>query len=725
MTRNRFWRLTIAALVIPSACVSPAVFAAENGQETPENEINLQADSENKGATSLGSITVTEQQSYYEENASSAARIELPIIETPQSVYVINEDLIADQQAFRLDQVLQNDSSVQKSNNFLGAYSSYQIRGFTLSNTANYLRDGQPFYHVTAPPVEILERVEVLKGPSSVLYGTLAPGGLINLIPKRPTRERQTSIKATVGSFDLQHYHIDHGGPITDSGNLRYRINAVYEDSNSFREFVDGSDFNTKRKTVSAAVDWDASERTSLRINFDLTEDDRPQDIGLVNLTGDFSNQSHDLIYNQPWTQYDSDVWNLAAELNHEFSEYLSLRTGYSFHDFKRERYDNQPRGLPDADGNINIRARRRLNRREFSTYYVDLIGDFQTGPLKHEILFGVNQTDVDIVNNETERNEVFATNIFNPVVIPDPQIATRPEKDLGTEDRSGVTIHDVISIGEQWRVLVGARYDEFNFEIRNPDGNTRFEQDADYVTPRFGALYLLNPGLSLYGSYSQSFEPNAIVSAAFANAGEVLDPTVSEQFEVGIKWEALNGRLLTTGALFTIDRKDAAFEDVLSNTIVQRGKQTHEGAEITVAGLIGEHISITGSATYLSAEFTEDDNPDLIGNTPAGVPDLALSLASEYAFLGGALNGLSIQGGWFYEGDRPIDDANTFDLDAYNRIDLGLKYLLTRGESAPDFILRLTAQNITDEEYFKGRSPLGINPERPREIRASVEVKF
>jgi len=401
------------------------------------------------------------------------------------------------------------------------------------------------------------------------------------------------------------------------------------------------------------------------------------------------------------------------------------LRVGYNFHDFKRERLDNQPRGLPGADGNIRLRARHRLNRREFTSYYIDLLGDFETGPLKHEILVGINQTDVDIVNNETERNEVFTTNLFNPVILPDPQIATRPEKDLGTEDRSGVTIHDVISIGEQWKVLVGARYDEFNFEIRNPDGNTRFEQDADYLTPRLGVLYLLNPGLSLYGSYSQSFEPNAIVSAPFDNEGEVLDPTVSEQFEVGIKWEALKGRLLTTGALFTIDREDAPYQDILSNTIVQRGQQTHEGAEITVAGLVGEHVSITGSATYLSAEFTKDDNPGLVGNTPAGVPDWALSLASEYAFLGGALDGLSVQGGWFYEGDRPIDDANTFDLDAYNRIDLGLKYFLQRGASAPGFIFRLTAQNITDEEYFKGRSPLGINPERPREIRASVEMTF
>ncbi|MEM9314694.1 MAG: TonB-dependent receptor, partial [Pseudomonadota bacterium] len=150
-----------------------------------------------------------------------------------------------------------------------------------------------------------------------------------------------------------------------------------------------------------------------------------------------------------------------------------------------------------------------------------------------------------------------------------------------------------------------------------------------------------------------------------------------------------------------------------------------HDGAELTVAGLLTDQITLSGSATYLDATFTEDDDPNIEGNTPFGVPELSLSLTAEYEFpQNGALRGLSVQGGVFYEADRPVDDANTYDLDSYTRVDLGLKYVMSR-RGGTDFVFRLNALNLTDTEYFKARSPLSVNPEPPREIRGSVEVLF
>lgn len=672
----------------------------------------------------IDEIIVTAQQSYYDRTAISATKLDLPIIETPQAIFIINDDLIADQQAFRFDQVLQNDSSVQKSNNFLGAYSSYAIRGFDLQNASNYLRDGRSYFHLSAPPVEVLERVEVLKGPSSVLYGTLAPGGLINMVPKRPQAETETSIKSTFGSYDLVHLHVDHGGPLTESGNVRYRINGVYEDTESFRDFSDGSAFKTERRTVSGALDWDISEDTLLRVNADYTDDNRPQDIGLINLTGDFSTQDYDLIISQPWTLYNSDVVNVALEINHQFNEFLRVRAGASYQDFRRDRYDNQIRTLPDVNGDFQMRARRRVNRRDYTTYYADFIGAFETGKIEHQLLIGVDQTNVDIDNNETTRNVDFLTNIFNPQVIPDPLIVTRPDKRLGFENRTGVYAQDMISFSEKWRLLVGGRYDDFKAEQTDEAGNVSFRQEATNFTPRAGLVFLPTENLSFYGSYSESFEPNSPVSPQFDNAGEILDPTVGVQYEAGVKWETLDGKLLATGAVFSIDRKNAPVTDVLNNIIVQTGKQTHEGAEFTVSGLIGETISVSGSGTYLSAEFKADDDPSLIGNTPAGVPEWAFSVAAEYQFPTPALQGLSVQGGWFYESKRPIDNANLYDLDSYHRVDIGLKYVHAPF-NANNLIWRLSIQNLTDEEYYKGRSALAVNPERPREIRGSLEIQF
>ncbi|MEM9315901.1 MAG: TonB-dependent siderophore receptor, partial [Pseudomonadota bacterium] len=535
------------------ACVSCVPFSAALLAQPPgaDDQVN-----------DIEEVLVTGQRSYYDTNATSAARLDLPILETPQSLFVINADLIADQQAFRFDQILQNDSSVQKANNFLGAYSSYSIRGFQLSNGSNYFRDGRTFFHLASVPIEVLDRVEVLKGPSSVLYGTMAPGGLINMIPKRPTAERRTSIKATVGSFDFSHITADHSGKLTDDGSVRYRVNAAFEDSSSFREFADGSDFDTERQILSAALDWDVSDRTTLRFNTDYTEDNRPQDIGLISLDGNLSALDYDTVLSQPWTKYDSEVFNVFAEVNHQFNDRWRLRAGVSRQEYERDRYDNQPRGIPDAAGNIAIRARRRINRWDYTTYYADVIGKFRTGAIEHQILIGVDRTDVGIDNNETARNENFATNIFDPVIVPDPLITPRPEKNLGSEDRRGITFQDSIVIGEQWRLLLGGRYDEFDSTFSIVGVPLDGRPEATNFTPRAGVVYLPMPDLSLYASYSESFEPNGPVGSGFDNAGESLDPTVGAQFEIGAKWEAFEGKLLTTGAIFTVERSDAPFED-------------------------------------------------------------------------------------------------------------------------------------------------------------------
>ncbi|WP_439136280.1 TonB-dependent siderophore receptor [Pseudomaricurvus sp.] len=706
-------KLRLASRLLVSLALCPAIILC-----------NTASANTNESSSSIETISVVGQRSYYDSSSNAAARVDLPILETPQSIFVINSELIEDQQAFRFDQVLQNDSSVQKANNFLGAYSSYQIRGFELSNGSNYFRDGRSFFHLAAPPVEVLEKVEVLKGPSSVLYGTLAPGGIINMTPKRPNREFHTSIKATAGSNDFSHYHIDHGGPITDDGAVRYRINAAYEDSGSFRKFADGSDFETERTVLSAALEWDINDKTVLRFNGDYTNDNRPQDIGVISPDGTFSSVDYDLILNQPWSQYDSDVSNLFVEVTHQLNDVIQLRGGMSFQDYERDRYDNQFRGLPDDLGNINIRARHRINRWEYTTYFADMMAEFDTGPLSHMVLVGIDQKDVDRDNNETARNVIFTTNIYDPEIVDDPHIATSKDKNIGKDQYRGITVQDVISIGDKWRVMLGGRYDDIESSFSIAGTPSEGQPQATNFTPRAGLVYLPTPNFSVYTSYSESFEPNAAVSSGYVNAGQALDPTLGKQLEAGIKWEALGGKLLSSASIFTIERTDAPVEDILANRIEQRGTQKHDGLDFSVTGLVNDNITVHGSATYLDAEYTVTDDPDLVGNTPYGVPDVALSFTTEYEFLQGKLQGLSLQASVFYESERPVDDANSYDLDGYTRFDAGIKYVLTRG-SGNDMIFRLSAMNLTDEQYYKARGPLAINPEPSREVRGSIELQF
>ncbi len=663
------------------------------------------------------------QQGYRAEMGESALKMDFPIFETPQSIFVINDALIEDQQAFRFDQILQNDSSVQKRNNFLGAYSSHYIRGFSLQNGSNYLRNGRAFFHLASVPVEILQRTEVLKGPSSVLYGTVAPGGMINMVSKNPLPQQVGFVKATIGDDSLYHFHLDTGGPLGADSGLSYRLNLVSEESEYFRSFGNGEAFDVSRQIAYLALDWDITENTTISFNGDVTEDDRPQDIGLISPDGDFSILDLNTIISQPWSHYNSDVWNAKVTVDHRFSENTQLRFGYSFQDYVRDRYDNQLRGFGANAGDVIIRARRRVNRRDYHTYFADLSAKFQQREVSHNFLFGADRTIVDRDDNETIRNQNFVTNLFNPVYIPDPGITTRPEKNIGEEIRDGLFVQDMIEIGEKWRALGGLRYDDYSTKFAVA-GNTRTDYNIDNLSPRAGLVFLPETNISLYASYSESFEPNAPVGNGFANAGETLDPTLGKMFEVGAKWELLDQQLLITGAAFTIDRSGATIEDIPTNTLVQTGLQRNNGVEITASGLVNENLTLTGSVTYLDAEFVRDNNAAIVGNRPAGASELAASFWAEYQINSGGLKGLSLQGGWFYESDRPVDNVGTYELDAYHRFDVGLKYAMRISERQ-GVTFRLTASNVFDETYFKGDSPFAVNVERPREVRFSAQYTF
>jgi len=196
--------------------------------------------------------------------------------------------------------------------------------------------------------------------------------------------------------------------------------------------------------------------------------------------------------------------------------------------------------------------------------------------------------------------------------------------------------------------------YEDDFFVAGNPTSATA----TDNLTPRAGVVYQPTNTTSLYVSYSESFEPNGTVSGGFVNDGDPLDPTTGEQFEIGAKAEFYDRALLLSAALFDTYRSNIPFSDTVNNILVQRGEQRHRGWEATVTGLVGDHLSLVGSLAFLDAEFTEDDNPSLIGNTPSGVADFSASIWAEYQFLDGALANLSLQGGWFYEDDRPGDEA-------------------------------------------------------------------
>ena len=661
------------------------------------------------------------QLGYHAGDASTATKMDMSLLETPMSVFVINSALIEDQQAFRFDQILQNDASVQKSNNAFGAYSSYSIRGFDLDNAANYLLNGRKYVNLAASPVETLERVEVLKGPASVLYGTVTPGGMINMISKRAQAKSHASVKYTYGSYDLQHLAVDFGGSVDEEGRFRYRINGVLEDSNSYRKFGNGEEFSTERRIGAIALAWDITDNTELSFNYDYSKDDRPQDTGLVAIGNGVADMDYNTIIVQPWGHYNSEVKNILAEVKHQLNEHWKFKAGYSLQDFHRDRYDQGVRGLDEETGDISIRARHRSRDADYQTIYLDLQGEINLFEMTHNILFGIDNYKEEVTSFWTTGSETFETNIYQPKYFADPNIGTVPDGGWNN-DHNSVYFQDMIELNDQWRLMLGLRYDDF--ATSDGSGDPVWNYSDSNLTPRAGLVYLPTEQLSFYASYSESFEYNGGVDSDYLNGGDLLDPTIGKQYEVGAKWQGFEGDLLVTAAVYDIARSGATTESNDGDYIEQRGLQEHRGAEFSITGLIGEQLSLVSSVAFIDAEFKNDENAAVIGNRPAGVAEVSASLWAEYQLTAQQLKGLSLQAGWFYESKRQGDNENSFELDAYHRFDLGMKYS-HQFSNKQELILRLTGSNITDEKYYKSDDRLEVNPERPREIRVSAEFNF
>jgi iron complex outermembrane recepter protein len=660
-------------------------------------------------------ITVTASPDYGVQTSTTAAKMRLPILMTPRSISVIPSAVIQDQQAIREEEVLKNEASVTSRGSFLGAYESFAIRGFLLDNTANFLRDGRTYFRLASPPMETVERMEVLKGPESVLYGRGAPGGMINLVTKQPTATPYISAKFMTGSYDMYYGHLDLGGPIDKKGNFGYRTNFVYENSNSFRDFI-----NVERRLASGGVFWNHARGKQLRFSADYIEDDRPQDTGLVAIGDGVAPIPRTRFLNNPWGHYDSKVGNIGAFYTAELGRSWKLDAGFNYQDFERDRYDQQPLRLNEETGDMLNRARRRVNRWDFYTYNVDLTGEQRFGNRRNTILIGMNLIDIDVLNNETQRNVNLPTNIFNPTYHPNPFIETRPDSNPGNDNRLAFYVQDAFEITQKLSVVGALGVSIVSSQFFAPGQTTPGSEFSDEaLVPRVGLVYRVAPRVSTYVSYSESFEPNFVVTQG-TNIGEQLAPTTGQQFEAGVKAQP-NGRLTWTAAYFDLARQNIPFFDVDLDRVVERGEQVNRGFDTSFSGQITSNWTVIGSVMLLDAQFTVD--PVVQGNRPAAVPKASGSLWSRYGFTRGFLRGVSVGGGWFGEGSRFGDDNNSFRLDSYSRLDLGLSYRLPIERVNVE--LQANIENLFDEEYFRANSRLSVFPGTPVSGRFGLRVWF
>ncbi|NEQ30267.1 MAG: TonB-dependent siderophore receptor [Leptolyngbya sp. SIO4C5] len=671
-------------------------------------------------------VTGEQDEDYFVPNASTATRTNTPILETPRSIQVIPRQVLEDQQVTNLDQALRNVSGVIDNGTDTATNVRFSIRGFDFGfNDAPVLQDGfrQFGANAVAPDVAIIERIEVLRGPASILYGQIQPGGVINVVTKQPLREPFYEAQLQVGSFGLIRPQIDLSGPLTEDGRLLYRLNALYENKDGFRDFDQDL---VNRFLIAPIVSWDISDRTRLTLELQVSEQEEQSDQGTLAFGDGVIDTPRDRIFGEPDDFIQRNLLNVGYTLEHQFSDNWTLRNAFRFTDVS---VSSDKLTIP-----LFFNENTGILGRAFSSIDVDtqnyslqtnIIGEFSTGSIGHTLLFGVDLNRSENSNLTLANFAPSFLNVFNPTYG-----VTRPNLNLvfvdgeTQNDRLGVYLQDQIQFSDNLNLLLGLRYDTISQEFIsgpsffNPAGAQNTRND-DALTSQIGILYQPIENLSLYASYSQSFVPNGDTTVS----GDILEPERGEGFEVGVKAELLDGDLLATLTYFDITKQNVATADPNNPFFsVSTGEQQSRGVEFDVIGEILPGWNILASYAYTDATVSRD-NTIPVGNRLAGIPFHSASLWTTYQIQTGDLQGLRLGVGINYLSDRQGDLDNSFELDSYFLTNAAVFYRRDNWRFALNF------NNIFDVNYINGtpfsRVRGGAIPGEPFNVVGSISVQF
>ena len=655
---------------------------------------------------------------YKVDNANGAMRTSTSLLDTAQSVTVISDIIINEQLATTLGEVLSNDASLTAGSKQRNR-EVFNLRGFELSSSTGYLRDGHQHWSHYQQPIEILQQVEVIKGPSSILYGQSGPGGLVNMVTKKPTAQTLFNASADVDQHGSTRFMLDASGALTDAEDLRARGILVKQDVDYWREYQNGENRERDRFLGAFIVDYDISDNALVRVHYDRTDDEAGLDTGAwiddnANVIGDDKT-----IRDMSWAFTDITVENAGIDFKVFLNDNWQVKLGYNEQTFERQRFESAPRkpGNFVEDDSYESRPYDRFDDWQFKTAFIDFIGEFETAGVHHQLLIGANSLDYYYGQRRTSADSFnFIAGQAEPSR---PTVSYKTDDTISeTEyDYYGIYVQDLITFSPQWQLSLGGRYDK----------QTREDANNESFVPKVGVLYHPNASATIYASYSEGFEPqgsDTLVNEDDINNGMKLDAVTSEQKEIGVKWQLFDDRLMLSGALFDISKNgtlvtetlDIPVGDLISETN-QIGEQRHKGVELTAQGAATDRLFVMASTMYLDANYERDE--DLEGKRPTDAPKWSASLWTRYELN----DAIAFNAGAFYEGERFADSANTITKNAYTRVDVGATYKLK--VSKTDVNLRLNIENLFDEDYLAGGGTNNVTIGEGTNVRLAAQFSF
>lgn len=695
-------RLLVLAL---AACTA---FSAHADEDTPAK----------KRSTDLDKVAVTANVI---DEASTATKVDLPVLQTAQAISVVPRQLLEDQGALRIGEALRNVAGVSRSDVY-GFFDGFNIRGFDASSSATYLDGLQVNDSMATSELAGLERLEVVKGPASGLYGQGPLSGLVNMVSKRPTDERFANIGVGLGSNDYREARLDANSPLDKDGDWLGRINLVWRDQDFF---VDSS--GAKRVYVTPSLTWKIDSDTSLTLlgtwQHDKLNPWSPTTAYgtiLYNPNGRIprSRAVNDRDYPAEQTR---DRHSAGWMFDHRFNDTFAIHQGVRYED----THNTWDHWLFTSGIHDDMRTVDRFYYGPYDEHAHDLrvdtnlSADFNTGDVHHLLLVGIDyghRQSSDINNFDYGP---YPFDIYAPTygIVPGPEtIAITPYS--SDTRQTGVYVQDHVQFGEKWTVTAGGRFD------RARDGTGADQLKTSAFSPRAGVTYALSDSSALYANWSKSFSPQGGYPRF---DGGNIPPERGEDFEAGLKIARPDGSLRGMFTVFQLTRQNVATEDFLHpNFYVITGEQRSRGLEAELAWQPQAGVEFTAAYAYTKAEITED-NTLPVGARLAGIPRHNLNLWSKYTWQEGLLAGFGIGLGLNYQSDRPASNSEQVDpiygrpfiMKSYVLVDAALFY-----DTGP-WSARLNVKNAFDRHYFVTASSTRTNWGEPRSVMLNLERRF
>jgi iron complex outermembrane receptor protein len=657
--------------------------------------------------------------------------------DTPYSMTVMSSSLIENAIAGDMDQIYKMNPIAQNSGPSTVYGTQYAVfRGF---GTESGLMDGLPLSSSsTGIAMEELDRVEIINGLTGFMYGASSSsggiGGTTNYVLKRPTYSRLSDF--TVGNYGNQQWfaHIDLGNKIDDAGAFAYRFNASYQNGETGK-----SEQNIERALISGSLDWNVNDALLIQLEAAHTEyhldgiDSRfyaYKNSSYASLDYWLAPLDNDKTYTPDWTYLDIETDRIGLNLKYKINDIFSFRTAYIYKKDKQESLYSYPAYFEDSgffNGWPSIFApSEQIAQGGYA--YLDSV--FKTGNIQHKLIVGISGDILD-----SKRHEISSIEASNSAVYSDPEDLmtwAKPavfyaDTDWGEMYTSSTSSHQNLIIGDdiifnpQWSALVGINYATVRADNYTIAGLKSSQYKESKLTPTLSILYKPLENLTTYITYIEALQQGEIVSddaSLYNNPGEVLEPYVSHQYEIGAKY-AFSDRLLLSTALFRIEKANS-YDTTTSDgkiTRSQDGEQIHQGLELTLTGKITDNLTVITGGSVMDASVEKAENSALEGKQPTGVSDILAKIYSEYKIP--QIEGLMLTGGAYYTGSKYKDSANLMKISGYTIYDLGARYQ-TKIRSIP-ISFNFNIANLTDKSYWSTIYSLGI----PRTFSFSVKTSF